>query len=405
MAKIIIVDDEPDMLWALTNVLISENHSVIAVSNGEEALAKVKQVAVDLVLLDLRLPGMDGIQVLEKIKEIKPDLPVVMVTGYGGIEEAVQSIKLGAFHYLPKPFDNNRLIEIVNQSLQLNSLKKAGVFGERVVEGIELRSASAKKAPTTSQEKVHPLKLKKILKPVAFAAIVIVLGILFYKVYEKNRDYEYLITNSRISGLSWSGKNLWVSDWVSQTVQQYQLQDNQLVLIGTFLLPGYHLTGIAWGNGYIYTCDSWKKKIFKHYPNSTLSVAESYPSPGPNPSGLFYDGKYLWSCDGDTRKIYQHVPDSQLTIVSTYESSALFPVGLYYDKNDFWVASAKGMKIFKNSLREGFKLEKTFVFPDSFKIAQQISAFTLEKGKIWITYEGVNKIYRKNLKGLQEVSP
>ena len=77
------------MIWALTNVLLSENHSVISVNSGEEALERIQQVAVDLVLLDFRLPEMDGIQILEKMKAMQPKLPVIMVTGYGGIEEAV----------------------------------------------------------------------------------------------------------------------------------------------------------------------------------------------------------------------------------------------------------------------------------------------------------------------------
>ena len=137
MAKILVVDDEHDMIWALTNVLLSENHTVVSVDSGEEALKKIEQTPLELVLLDFRLPGMDGIQVLEKIKLKKPELPVIMVTGYGGIEEAVQAIKLGATDYVSKPFDNDHLIEVINKALQIDTLKKGGLFEKRVVEKLE----------------------------------------------------------------------------------------------------------------------------------------------------------------------------------------------------------------------------------------------------------------------------
>lgn len=430
MAKILVVDDEPDMIWALTNVLLSENHAVISVNRGEEALDKINQTAVDLVLLDFRLPGMDGLQILEKIKQIKPDLPVIMVTGYGGIEEAVQSVKLGADNYLPKPFDNDRLVELVNKSLQIDHLKKQGIFGQRVAEKIQLPTRSAPHSPTSFQEKSRvpiggetPAKQRwnevgdassftktKRLKIAAFCfiALFIFSTSAFFWFYRKNLNQAYPIANSRVSGLSWGGGTLWLCDWYSQNVQQYKRRGGwggELELAKTIALPGYHLTGIAWGNGFLYSCDSWKKTIFKHYIDDRLSVAAAYPSPGPNPSGLFYDGKYLWSCDGDTRKIYQHLLDNQLTVVAVYASPALFPVGIYHDKKDFWSASAKGMKLFKSSFQESLKLEKTFVFPDSFEIAEQISAFTIEGEKIWIAYEGVNKIFRKDLSVLQEVAP
>ena len=408
MAKILVVDDEPDMIWAITNVLLSENHSVISVNSGEDALKKISEVTVDLVLLDFRLPGMDGIQILEKIKQIKPDLPVIMVTGYGGIEEAVQAIKLGAAHYIAKPFDNDNLIEIVNKSLQLDILKKdGGVFGKRAAEKIEPRAPEkhVQSSGQSRRDETDPGSKAKNLKIIGIVAFSIMLAAAaLYLIARKSSDKEYLIPNSKVSGLSWGGGYLWACDWFNQAVYQYELKDKDLRAINTFTLSGYHITGITWANGSLYTCDSWKKEIFRHYTDSTLSVAQSFPSPGPNPSGLFYDGKYLWSCDGNTKKIYQHALDDRLTVLSTYESPGLFPIGLYHDKKDFWSASAVGMKIFKNNMQERFRLEKTYVYPESFDTAQQISAFTIDNGKIWLAYEGVNKIFRKDPDNLQEVS-
>src|SRR3989338_8048936 len=147
MAKILVVDDEPDMIWAITNVLLEENHSVVSVNSGEEAITKVKDASIELVLLDFRLPGMDGIQILERIRQMRPELPVIMVTGYGGIEEAVQSIKLGAAHYLSKPFDNSQLVESVEKALKMNALKSEGLFGKRLAEKMDPQLREGKPPP------------------------------------------------------------------------------------------------------------------------------------------------------------------------------------------------------------------------------------------------------------------
>ena len=404
MAKILVVDDEPDMIWAITNVLLTENHSVVSVSSGEEALVKVKE-NIDLVLLDFRLPGMDGIQILEKIKQMKPELPVIMVTGYGGIEEAVQSIKLGASHYLSKPFDNAHLIETVNKSLRLDLLKKESLFGKRLAEKLEPKAPGQEKpaSPVARKGPGGNRWIKPVLAALLFAVLAAGAAMVAWKKMGGG-EAEYLIPNSHVSGLSWGQNHLWVSDWFIQSIQQYDFADGQVNLSKTFILPGYHFTGIAWVEGVIFTCDSWKKTISKHNMDEKLSVAAGYPSPGPNPSGLFYDGKYLWSCDGDTRKIYQHALDQNLTVLATYDTPALFPVGLYHDKTNFWVASAVGMKIFRHLINERFRLDKTYAFPDVSNLGKPISAFTFKDGEIWMACEGVNKVFRKDLKSLQETN-
>jgi CheY-like chemotaxis protein len=430
MAKILVVDDEPDMIWAITNVLLSENHSVVSVNSGEEALQKVRETPLDLVLLDFRLPGMDGIQILENIRQIKPGLPVVMVTGYGGIEEAVQAIKLGAAHYIAKPFENDHLVEIVNKSLQLDSLKKEGVFGKRAVEKIDPRLQNAKpnstlppvapppapqppvfsNPPEFSPEPVFSAPSSSKTRWAAWIAgsllsVALLAGGAFYWLHRGGSNRVYSVPDANVSGLSWGGDYLWSCDWFTQTVYQYQPEEQEMRVIRTFPLKGMHLTGIAWSAQGLYTCDSWKKTISRHRLDSSLTVAETVPSPGPNPSGLFFDGKYLWSCDGTTRKIYQHALDDQLTVLSTYDSPGVFPVGLFHDQKDFWSASATGMKIYRNDLTDRFKLVKAYIFPDSGDIGQQISAFTLGKNRIWIAYERVNKLYEKQIQDLQETQP
>src|SRR3989344_3015287 len=208
MAKILVVDDEPDMIWAISNVLLSEGHSVVSVNSGEEALVKVKESPLDLVLLDFRLPGMDGIQILEKIKQIKPLLPVIMVTGYGGIEEAVQAIKLGASHYISKPFDNAQLIESVNKALQMDALRSEGLFGKRLAEKIS--PPKAERPSVQFQKKQSPV-MKNIL-PLSVAAGLFALffiGGLYFWDSKGGTDREFAIGHSKVSGLAFSGSSLW----------------------------------------------------------------------------------------------------------------------------------------------------------------------------------------------------
>ncbi len=411
MAKVLVVDDEPDMIWAITNVLLAENHSVVSVNSGEEALAKIKEVMVDLVLLDFRLPGMDGVQILEKIKQLRPELPVIMVTGYGGIEEAVQSIKLGAAHYIAKPFDNNHLIETVNKSLQLTSLKKEGLFGKRVAEKIapQMSPAIEKAAVQTPYkeppQRIAPRSSSPWMQWIAFGALLLFLGAGFFYYWNHTRkvDLEHPIAHSHVSGLSWEDDLLWACDWFSQSIYQYRFEEGQLLLVKSFLMPGSHFTGLVSTGESLYTCDSTQKTITKHALNQTLSALVSVPSPGPNPSGLFYDGSYLWSCDGNTRKIYKHALDENLTLIATYDGAATFPVGVYKDASGFWSAGVKG-RIYKHSLEEGFKLDKILIFPRTGETQNQVSSFTMRDGKVWMAYEGVNKIFQRSMNNLKETS-
>src|SRR5882672_9577103 len=118
MPKILIVDDEADMRFAVRMLLERSGHAVVEADNGDAALSRIDEGAPDLVLLDMRLPGMDGIQILQKIREKQKDLPIIMVTGYGNVELAEQALQFGADHYLSKPFHNKELIEVIQQILE-----------------------------------------------------------------------------------------------------------------------------------------------------------------------------------------------------------------------------------------------------------------------------------------------
>jgi len=138
MEKILIVDDDKDFQFTVYNILKDEGYEVIVTNNGTGAFNKIKMTSPDLVLLDIKLPDMDGMKILERIKKTDKDLIVIMITGYGHINETVKAMKLGAFDYITKPFDNRELIIRIKKALQtqylnkeLESLRK--IVGENIV--------------------------------------------------------------------------------------------------------------------------------------------------------------------------------------------------------------------------------------------------------------------------------
>ncbi|HKK88658.1 MAG TPA: sigma-54 dependent transcriptional regulator [Saprospiraceae bacterium] len=124
MARILIVDDEAAILNSLKEILEYEKHEVETASDGVECITKIKtsKKPYDVVLLDIKMPNMDGMDALERIRLIDPDLPVIMVSGHGTIDTAVEAVKLGAFDFIPKPPDINRILITVRNALDRKSL-------------------------------------------------------------------------------------------------------------------------------------------------------------------------------------------------------------------------------------------------------------------------------------------
>ncbi|MBL7136304.1 MAG: sigma-54-dependent Fis family transcriptional regulator [Candidatus Marinimicrobia bacterium] len=122
LKKILVVDDEPDMRWILTNVLKKKGYRVITADDGKKAVQKVIENDPDIILLDIRMPEMDGIQVLEKVREINPSTQVIIITAFADVKNAVQAMKLGAHDYLIKPFDNSELLLIIERVLEKKAL-------------------------------------------------------------------------------------------------------------------------------------------------------------------------------------------------------------------------------------------------------------------------------------------
>ena len=118
MKTILVVDDEKGVRDSLKMVLEFESYEVLFAENGQDALRVLNQSGVDLVLLDVKMAGMDGLEVLQRIREKNGEIPVIMISGHGTIETAVEATKLGAFDFLPKPLDRDKLLVTVRNALQ-----------------------------------------------------------------------------------------------------------------------------------------------------------------------------------------------------------------------------------------------------------------------------------------------
>ncbi|HEU4923261.1 MAG TPA: response regulator, partial [Burkholderiales bacterium] len=126
-ARILVVDDEEIVLQSCRRALGDGERVVDTASSGAEALKRIEEGRYDVVLLDIMMPDIDGLQVLQRVKESHPDIEVIMVTGLSQIETAVRSIKLGAFDYLPKPFDPDELSLVVDRAFERRRLLQENV--------------------------------------------------------------------------------------------------------------------------------------------------------------------------------------------------------------------------------------------------------------------------------------
>jgi len=134
-ARLLVVDDEPIALRNLEKVLAREGYQVSTASSGQAALRQLRHRAFDVVLTDLKMDKVDGMQVLKRCKDVDPEAEVILVTGYAAIETAIEAMKHGAYHYLAKPFKLDEVRKVVREAVEKVALKKEN---RRLRESIEL---------------------------------------------------------------------------------------------------------------------------------------------------------------------------------------------------------------------------------------------------------------------------
>ena len=145
--KILVIDDEPTLRESLQIALSASGYEVRTARSGEEGWDLFQRESPDLVLLDHWLPGINGDQVLQRMKEANPEIPVIIMTAQGSVELAVQSMKMGAFDFLVKPFELDQVETLVQKGLERTRLKKGGGMAPGPVPGeIPRRGESSESA-------------------------------------------------------------------------------------------------------------------------------------------------------------------------------------------------------------------------------------------------------------------
>ena len=144
MANILIIDDEKSIRKTLTEILSYEGYKIDEAGDGEEGLIKFSEKIYDVVLCDIKMPKLDGIEFLDKAKAINPDVPVIMISGHGNLDTAVEAVKKGAFDYIGKPPDLNRLLITLRNALDKQSLvTETKVLKRKVGKALEMIGDSA----------------------------------------------------------------------------------------------------------------------------------------------------------------------------------------------------------------------------------------------------------------------
>lgn len=167
MAKILVIDDQRSIRNTLKDILELEGYEVELAENGKDGMEVFLESKYDLVLSDIKMPEMDGLEVLSKIMEVHSDVPVVMISGHGNIDTAVESIKKGAYDFIEKPLDLNRLLITVKNALEKKEL---------VVETKKLKKKVARRYEMIGTSEAM-MKMKSVIDKVASTdARVLILG-------------------------------------------------------------------------------------------------------------------------------------------------------------------------------------------------------------------------------------
>jgi len=164
---ILVVDDEENILETLRGILEDEGYKVVTVSSGEQAISSYPEVSPDLVLMDVWMPGIDGIETLKALKNIDKDGCVIMISGHSNIDTAVHALKLGAYDFLEKPLSLNKVLILIKRALEKQSLER---------ENIELKSSISKQWELVGENhKIVELK-DSISKAAVSQGRVLILG-------------------------------------------------------------------------------------------------------------------------------------------------------------------------------------------------------------------------------------
>ncbi|MDY6786918.1 MAG: response regulator [candidate division WOR-3 bacterium] len=186
MRKILIVDDEKNILKTIKTALEGDDVSVDTAMNGEECLDLIEQKEFDLILLDLKMPVIDGIEVLKRLSEKDIFIPVVIITAHGTIDKAVEAMKLGAVDFIQKPFSPNEIREIVDDMFERNE-----VVEENASTYKDYFQLAKKSAQQREYDKALDYAFKSLNKEEEIPEVFLFIGFIYEVINEHDKAMKY----------------------------------------------------------------------------------------------------------------------------------------------------------------------------------------------------------------------
>ena len=165
--KILLVEDDANVASGLKKILHSQGYAITALVRGDEGLRRSLDEQFDVVITDLKLPGLDGLELVKKLHQEKPKLPIVLITAHGSTETAIEATKWGAFDYIPKPFEVEELLDITARALQSSRLMS---------EPVEMGDTSSGRTAIVGTSRVMQLLYKEIGRIAATPVTVLIRG-------------------------------------------------------------------------------------------------------------------------------------------------------------------------------------------------------------------------------------
>lgn len=223
--KILVLDDEQIVLDSVTRILEDENYQVLTCRKGADAVDKLKEGGFDILITDLKMPGMDGLQAMEAMIEVDPDLSMIMFTAYSTVDSAVQAMKLGAVDYIRKPFTPDQLTELVEKVMEGRKAKFEKRYREDTFAEIKQAISS-----TLNLKEVLNLIVEGVVKVMKVKGSTLSL---LDKNREKLRVFAYhglskdyvnkgpLESSKSISETTFGGKHVWIEDASTDPRVQY----------------------------------------------------------------------------------------------------------------------------------------------------------------------------------------
>lgn len=404
MAKILIMDDEPGLRNVVFGMLKPTGHTLFVTEDGNQAIATAQKENPDLALLDMRVPDMDGLEVVAKLKEMNPRIQCIMLSGFGDVESAVSAMKQGAFDYISKPFKLEEVLRVVGKALATPGAAAPGTAAPSPASAVSAPSAARGKVLDAPKAYAPKSKSKAALFFGLGLAALGLTGFLGWKFLGGSSAPEtFSVPYSAASALAWDGGNLWVADWSSQSIYKHTPAKG-LPIQGVSNLIENHPTGLAWDGTRLWSCSSMEKKITKHAMDSGLTALVSYPNPLQEPTALAWDGVYLWCADGAGGKLYKlRSTEEGLSIAGTYDGAATNPVGMYFYQGSLWVADGDAGKIYQQDPNT-LSVQAIYTLEPYAGKTDRISGMTFDGKDIWTCGQKSGKVYRHSTAHLKKIS-